>query len=267
MPDLLETAVAAGTVPGAAALLAGRDGIRQESYAGVEPDTIYRIASMTKLVTTVAALQLVEDGRLELDQPVAEAIPAFGELPVLEGFDGNEPRLRPPATPATIRQLMTHTSGLGYTFLNPDLARYGEIAGLPDLFSGKRGVLDMPLASDPGTRWEYGASTDWLGQVVEAVTGDTLDVVFAERIFEPLRMTETTFAPTPEQRARMIPVHARTRTAAWSRSPSSCPSIPSSGPAAPACTRRRATTCGCYGRCCATASSTARGSSPRRPSR
>lgn len=217
--ELLQTAVSARVVPGAAALIADRDGVRHQAVAGrltvegdaeVGPDTTFRIASMTKAVTTVAALQLVEDGRLGLDQPVADAVPAFGELQVLEGFSGDEPVLRRPATQATVRQLMTHTAGLGYRFLNGDLARYMEIAGVPDLFSGERAILDLPLASDPGTRWEYGLSTDWLGQVVEAGAGATLDEVFAERILGPLGMTETTFAPSEDQRSRLMRIHART---------------------------------------------------------
>jgi CubicO group peptidase (beta-lactamase class C family) len=217
--ELLEAAVAAGTVPGVTAVVADRDGVRQEHAAGrlsvdgddpVGPDTMFRIASMTKAITTVAALQLVEQDRLDLDQPVASVVPAFGELQVLEGFDEDEPRLRPPATQATIRQLMTHTAGLGYRFVNEDLTRYQQLTGLPDVLSGQKALLDMPLATDPGTRWEYGLNTDWLGQAVEAVTGQGLDEVFAERILKPLGMTDTTFAPTDAQRARLMPIHART---------------------------------------------------------
>jgi CubicO group peptidase (beta-lactamase class C family) len=164
---------------------------------------------MSKAVGTVAALQLVEQGRLGLDQPVADILPAFGELQVLEGFDGDEPRLRAPASQATIRQLMSHTAGLGYRFLNADLTRYQEHAGLPDLLTGQRGLFEMPLVHDPGTGWEYGTNVDWLGQVVEQITGEGLDTVLRERIFAPLGMDQTTFAPSDEQRARLMPIHAR----------------------------------------------------------
>lgn len=208
--EMLDGAVAGNVVPGAVTVVATGDGDLDDHAAGIAKDTVFRIASMTKLVTTVAALQLVDQGRLELDQTVASVVPAFGELQVLEGFDGDEPRLRAPRGEATVRQLMSHTGGLGYRFLNADLLRYQELTGLPDLFTGQKGVLDMPLGSDPGTRWEYGANTDWLGLVVEAVTGQSLDAVFAEQIFGPLQMRETTFAPSPEQRERMIAVHART---------------------------------------------------------
>jgi methyl acetate hydrolase len=217
--ELLEAAVAAGTVPGVVTVAADRGGVRHESTAGrlsvdgdapVGPDTMFRIASMTKAITTVAALQLVEQGRLELDQPVASVAPAFGELQVLDGFDGDEPRLRAPASQATIRQLMSHSAGLGYRFLNEDLTRYQQLTGLPDLLTGEKAMLGMPLASDPGTRWEYGLNTDWLGQVVEAVTGQGLDEVLAEHVLVPLGMADTSFAPTDEQRARLMPIHART---------------------------------------------------------
>lgn len=217
--ELLEAAVAAGTVSGVVAVAAGRDGVTHESTAGrlsvdgdapVGPDTMFRIASMTKAITTVAALQLVEQGRLELDQPVASVAPAFGELRVLDGFDGDEPRLRATATQATIRQLMNHTAGLGYRFLNENLTRYLQRTGLPDLLTGQKALLGMPLASDPGTRWEYGLSTDWLGQVVEAVTGQGLDEVLAEQVLTPLGMADSSFAPTDEQRARLMPIHVRT---------------------------------------------------------
>jgi len=217
--ELLEAAVAAGTVPGVVSVAATRDGVVDESAAGTlsvdsdaaaGPDTMFRIASMTKAVTTVAALQLVEQGRLELDQPVAAVVPAFAELQVLDGFDGDEPRMRAPASQATIRQLMCHSAGLGYRFLNEDLTRYQELAGLPDLFSGEKGMLDMPLASDPGTCWEYGTNVDWLGQAIEAVTGQTLDAVLSEHVLGPLGMSDTTFAPSDEQRARLMAVHMRT---------------------------------------------------------
>lgn len=208
--ELLENAVAGGVVPGAVTVVARRDGQVDVSAAGTDVDTMFRIASMTKLITTVAALQLVEDGRLELDQTVASVLPAFGDLQVLEGFDGDEPRLRAPETQATIRQLMSHSAGLGYRFLHADLLRYQEFAGVPDLLLGQKAGLSLPLVHDPGTAWEYGTNTDWLGQVVERVTGQDLETVFSERIFAPLHMRDATFAPSAEQRARLMPVYLRT---------------------------------------------------------
>jgi methyl acetate hydrolase len=208
--ELLEGAVASGTVPGAAAVVAGRDGIVYEGAAGVPADAVWRIASMTKALASVAALQLVEEGKLELGQTVASVVPAFGELQVLDGFDGDTPRLRAPARQATVLDLFTHTSGHAYNFCSADLARYHEVTGTPDAFSGDRACLGTPLVHDPGAGWTYGISVDWLGQVVEAVDGRDLATALHERIFAPLAMTDTTFTPAPGQRFRMIPVHHRT---------------------------------------------------------
>jgi methyl acetate hydrolase len=219
MTEMLDAAVAAGTVAGAVTVAATSDGVFDESAAGrlsvdggadVGAQTMFRIASMTKAITTAAALQFVEQGRLELDQTVASVIPEFAELQVLEGFDGEEPRLRAPASAATIRQLMSHTAGLGYRFVSQDLARYQEHAGLPDLLSGEMGAFEMPLIHDPGTAWEYGTNTDWLGRVVEQISGQNLQDAITAQVLAPLQMTDSTFAPSPEQRARLMPVHART---------------------------------------------------------
>jgi methyl acetate hydrolase len=170
---------------------------------------MFRNASMTKALATAGALQLVEQGRLDLDATVESILPQFGELQVLEGFDGDTPRLRAPKTKATIRQLATHTAGCGYLFLNQDLLRYAELTGLPSPLTGVKASLMGPLARDPATMWEYGVNTDWLGLVVEAVSGQGLDAYLAENLFAPLGMSDTTFAPTAEQRARLMPIMAR----------------------------------------------------------
>ncbi len=117
---------------------------------GREADTMFRLMSMTKAFASVAALQLIEQGRLELDQEVASVLPAFGELKVLDGFDGDTPRLREPARQAKIRNLFNHTAGHGYGFCNADLLRYHEVTGSPDPFSGLRACLNVPLVADPG---------------------------------------------------------------------------------------------------------------------
>jgi methyl acetate hydrolase len=141
---------------------------------------------------------------------VESILPQFGELQVLEGFDGDTPRLRAPKTKATIRQLATHTAGCGYFFLNEDLLRYAELTDLPSPLTGLKASLMGPLARDPGTFWEYGVSTDWLGLVVERVSGQTLDAYLAEHVFAPLGMIDTSFSPTEEQRARLMPIKSRT---------------------------------------------------------
>lgn len=225
---LLERAVADRVVPGVVAVAGDRDGVLYEGAFGrlaveahvpVQPDTMIWIASMTKAITSVAALKLIEEGNLELGAPVAGILPAFGRLQVLEGFDGNTPRLRAPAQPATIRHLLTHTAGLGYWFANADVLRYHELTGIPDPTTGSRRAFEMPLVADPGTRWEYGTSTDWLGQVVEAVSGQDLAAYCQQRIFSPLGMADATFAPNADQAARMMEVHSRTRDGGLVRAP------------------------------------------------
>lgn len=217
--ELLDRAVANDTVPGAVAVASGREGAVEQACAGalrlggtasVGADTMFRLMSMTKAFASVAALQLIEQGRLELEQEVASVLPAFGELKVLDGFDGDEPRLRTPARQATIKHLMTHTAGHGYAFANHDLLRYHEVGGVPDPFRGLRAGLNMPLVADPGTAWNYGINTDWLGQVIEAVSGQDLAAYLAEHVFGPLGMSDTTFAATDEQRKRMMAIHSRT---------------------------------------------------------
>lgn len=217
--QLLEQATRESVVPGVVAVVGDRDGTTYEGAFGMlsvdgdvpaQLDTVMWIASMTKAFTSVAALQLLEQGRIELEQPVADVLPAFGKLPVLEGFDGDEPHLRPPARQATIRQLLTHTSGLAYWFDNAAVLRYHQVTGTPDPTSGRKAMLDVPLVSDPGARWEYGTSTDWLGQLVEAVSGQDLATYCAEHIFDPLGIVDATFRPTATQRERSMAIHART---------------------------------------------------------
>ena len=217
---MLEQAVAERVVPGVVAVAGTRDGTAYEGAFGqtsvtgggtaVTPDTFFWIASMTKAMVSAAALQLLERGDIELDQPVADVLPAFGELQVLEGFEGDEPRLRSPKTQATMRHLLTHTSGASYFFSNDDVLRYHEYSGIPSPVAGKVAMLQMPLVADPGTRWEYGTSTDWLGQVIEKISGKDLETHCREHIFGPLGMADTTFIPTEQQRARLMTMHTRT---------------------------------------------------------
>jgi CubicO group peptidase (beta-lactamase class C family) len=216
---LLQGAVDRGAVPGVVAVAGDRDGSLYEGAFGqlgvdddrpAKVDTTFAIASMTKALASVAALQLIEQGRLSLDQPVAEVLPAFAELQVIDGFDGDTPRLRPPARQATIHNLFTHTSGLAYHFTSPELHRYLALTGLPDVTSGTREALEAPLIADPGTRWQYGTSIDWLGEVIEGVTGQDLNAYCQEHIFGPLGMSDTTFVLTDELEQRLMHVHSRT---------------------------------------------------------
>jgi methyl acetate hydrolase len=215
---VLQDAVESGAVPNVVAMAADRNGVIYEGSAGpfaaggdgqrvVSADTHFRIMSMTKMVATVAALQLMEQGKLDLNAPIDTYCPAFAELQVLDGFDGDTPRLRVPASRATVKQLITHTSGLGYWFWNADLLRWETVTGTPNVLSGSNVIFTAPLLADPGTTFEYGINTDWLGKVVEAAGGVTLDVAVKEGITGPLGMGETEFAPTVAQRANLTPVH------------------------------------------------------------
>jgi CubicO group peptidase (beta-lactamase class C family) len=217
--ETLQAAVANAALPGAVVVVTGADAAAREIAVGtlrvdgdvrVGPNTMFRLMSMTKAFASVAALQLIEKELLTLDQEVASVLPAFGDLKVLDGFDEDTPRLRAPEQAATIRHLLTHTAGHGYAFCNPALLRYHEVTGVPDPFSGLRAGLNMPLIADPGTAWNYGINTDWLGQVIEAVSGQDLAAYLDEHVFSRLQMSDTTFAPTDEQRARLLSIHGRT---------------------------------------------------------
>ena len=207
---LLQTAVEAGTWHGVVAVVVDRDGVLHETCAGqASPETMFRNASMTKAVATTAALQLVEQGRLELDATVESVLPEFAELQLIEGYDGDRPILRPPASKPTFRQLMTHTAGLGYFFVNQRLFDYLSATGLPSPLDGKRTSLDAPLVNDPGTVWEYGVNTDWLGLAIERITGQSLSAYVTEHVYGPLGMVDSTFYPSAEQRARLLPIMMR----------------------------------------------------------
>jgi methyl acetate hydrolase len=207
---LLDGAVAKGAVHGIAALVVGRDGALFQHAAGEANErTLYRNASMTKAVATTGALQLVEQGRLDLDATVESILPEFGQLQLLEGFDGDTPRLRAPASKATVRQLMTHTAGLGYFFGSEKLHRYLSLTGEPSPLSGLKRSLSVPMVNDPGTAWEYGVNTDWLGLVVERITGQRLGSYLQQHVYGPLGMGDSSFAPSAEQRTRLLRVMQR----------------------------------------------------------
>ena len=202
---LLDGAVAKGAVHGIAALVVSRDGTLFEHTAGeANQRTLFRNASMTKAVATTGALQLVEQRRLDLDATVESILPEFGKLQLLEGFDGDTPRLRAPASQATVRQLMTHTAGLGYYFSNQKLHRYLALTGEPNPLSGLKRSLSVPMVNDPGTAWEYGVNVDWLGLAIEKISGQRLGSYLQQHVYGPLGMSDSTFAPNAEQRARLL---------------------------------------------------------------
>jgi methyl acetate hydrolase len=178
-------------------------------------DTLFRIMSMTKMPCTVAALQQVEQGNLDLDAPVAEYCPEFAEIQVLTGFDGDTPVLRPPAGQATVRNLVTHTSGLGYWFWSEDLVKWQSVTGIPNVVAGSAACLTAPMLTDPGAAYIYGINIDWLGKVVEAVTCTGLDVAIKQGITGPLGMDQTTFLMNDEQRPNSSPVHVKAEDGTW----------------------------------------------------
>ena len=173
-------------------------------------DTVFAIFSTTKAITGTAILQLVEDGKLDLDAPAKTYAPEIGRAQVLEGFDADgKPRLRAPRRDVTTRMLLLHTAGFGYDFFNETYNRLAQEHGQPSVVTASRASLASPLLFDPGERWEYGSNIDWAGQVVEAVTGKRLGEVMAERIFTPLGMTSTAFTITPAMRPRLARMHQR----------------------------------------------------------
>ncbi|MDO9710588.1 serine hydrolase domain-containing protein [Paracraurococcus lichenis] len=216
---VLQRTVEAGAVPGVVALAADRNGVVYEGAFGrrdlsaaapMTLDTVFWIASMTKAVTSVAAMRLVEERRLELDAPLGGLLPDLAAPEVLEGFapDGT-PRLRPAKRPITLRHLLTHTAGFSYNTWNAGMARYMEITGLPAPRSGRLASLRAPLVRDPGEAWEYSIATDWAGRVVEAAGGAGLDVLLRGLVLGPLGMADTGHVPGPSQQARRARVHQR----------------------------------------------------------
>lgn len=208
--SILDAAVSNGDMPFALGLAGGRDGPLWQGTAGaVRPDSVFRLYSMTKAVGAVAAAILVERGRLGLDAPVRDVLPAFDALPVLGGWDGEAPVLRPQRSRATLRDLLTHRSGSAYDSWNGEMLRYRRISGLPSSRTGQLAALRMPLAFDPGTGWAYGMGLDWAGLMIEAVDGRRIDVFCREEIFAPLGMDETGFALPPELAPRLAGAFVR----------------------------------------------------------
>jgi methyl acetate hydrolase len=173
-------------------------------------DSVFWIASMTKAITTAAAMQLVEQGKLALDEPIGKVLPDLASRQVLEGFDANgAPKLRPAKNPITLRQLMTHTAGFCYHLWNGDMFSYLEKTGTPDITTCKNAALTIPISSDPGTRWEYGINIDFVGRAIEAVSGKKLDAYLRDHVFAPLGMSDTAFKIGESQRKRLVGMHAR----------------------------------------------------------
>jgi methyl acetate hydrolase len=217
--QVLEVAVARGAVPGVVAVAATRTGpVYGGAFgkralpdgAAMTEDTVFWIASMTKAITSAAAMQLVERGRLALDRPIADVLPELAAPQVLEGFDAaGRPILRRARRPITLRHLVTHTAGFVYDIWNADIARYMEAAQVPGIISCENAALALPLVFDPGERWDYGINIDWVGKAVERASGQRLGAYFAEHLFQPLGIRDTGFTPGADRRARRSGMHAR----------------------------------------------------------
>ena len=183
---------------------------RLDQDADMTTDSVFAIFSTTKAITGTAVLQLVEDGKLDLDAPAKNYAPDIGTLQVIEGFDDSgNPKLRPPKRDITTRMLMLHTAGFGYDFFNEHYNRLANEKGQPSVITASKKALMTPLLFDPGERWEYGSNIDWCGQIIEGITGKRLGDICKERIFAPLGMNETSFTLTPAMRERLAGMHQR----------------------------------------------------------
>ena len=206
--DALRTAVERGDVPGVVALVTDRNGVVYRGAFGVTDveskrpmavDSMFRIASMTKAITSTALMQLIEQGKLGLEDPVEKYLPEMAKLPVFESFDAatGAYRLRPSTRPITVRQVLTHTSGLGYPFTSTTLRDFKPHAG--------ETYKDGPLIFEPGERWHYGTSTDIVGRLVEKISGEKLEDYFLKHILVPLKMSDTSYNIPEAKAARVVP--------------------------------------------------------------
>lgn len=220
LDDLLAAGVKNGYVPGVVGALVDKNGLTYLGSAGertigtgdvMTTDTVGAIASMTKAITGAAVMQLVEQGRLELDAPAETYCAELASPQVLEGFDdAGQPILRDARSQVTLRNLLTHTSGYAYDFTDPNLDKWFEATDSPRASTRRLASLNTPLMFDPGTKWHYGIGIDWAGVILERVTKSKLGAYFAEHLLEPLGMVDTSFACTPNMLERKATVHIRT---------------------------------------------------------
>jgi CubicO group peptidase (beta-lactamase class C family) len=209
----LQAKVAAREIPGVVAMAANEASVVYQGAFGLRgmatavpmsPDTIFRIASMVKLLTSVAVMQLVERGKLKLDEPAARIDERLGSAQVLAGFDAKGvPQLRPAQRPITLRHLLSHTSGFSYPLWDPNVVRYLKAA------RGNKALPRRPLMFEPGTKWAYGGGIDYVGRMVEVAGGQDIAPYFRDHITGPLGMNDTAFAISDQQRARQAGLHVR----------------------------------------------------------
>jgi methyl acetate hydrolase len=227
--DILQAAVAKGHAPGVVAMAATDRSIVYEGAFGprcvgaparMSTDTVFRIASMVKLLTSVAAMQLVERGKLDLDQPADQIDPELASVLVLDSFDATgAPQMRPPQNPLTLRNLLTHTSGYSYPLWDASIVRYLKCCQTDKKLPRKA------LAFDPSTRWSYGGSIDRVGRLVEIASGVPLERYLQDNITGPLGMHNTTVNLTLDQRAREASVHKRHADGSMKPEPQEKPTV------------------------------------------
>jgi methyl acetate hydrolase len=219
LDSLLKKATDSGDVPGVVALATNRDRTIYEGAFGkrilgqdaaMTTDTVVWIASMTKALTSTCAMQLVEQGKLDLESSASKWVPDLASVEVLEGFDAaGKPRTRKPKRPITLRHLLTHTAGFSYEIWSGDIQRYQQAHNLPGITTCQNAALRTPLLFDPGERWDYGINIDFVGKAAEAVSGKKLSTVMKENLLDPLGMTDTGFKITPSMRQRLAKIHQR----------------------------------------------------------
>lgn len=216
---LLQGAAAGGEVPGVVAIVSDNKNMLYEGAFGkrgsaaptaMTTDSVFALASMTKPFTTIAVMQLVEQGKVDLDSPASYWVPYLARVNVLEGFDRQgQPILRPLKRSITVRHLLTHTAGFAYEAWNADLIRYQQVTGTPNLYSNTEGYLACPVFFEPGERWQYGIGVNWAAKLVENVSGLKFGVYLRQNIFTPLGMASTAHKYTPEMKAVNTNLHIR----------------------------------------------------------
>ena len=216
---VLEQAVSNKTVAGVVAMGATDKGMVYEGAFGkadadagtpISMDSVFWMLSMTKAITATACMQLIEQGKLKLDQAASEILPELKSPMILEGFDAaGKPKLRPAKRAITVRHLMTHTSGYTYPVWSDNILQYEKATGMQDIAYSMNGAFTAPLEFEPGERWQYGISLDWVGKLVEAVTDQSLEIYFRENIFNPLGMHNSGFLISSAQKKRVATMYNR----------------------------------------------------------
>ena len=217
---VLDQAVNDGKLPMSVALVANSEGVLFTHASGyrdsekgqmMRPDSIFAIASMTKLITTIAVLQLVEADLVELDSGLDQYLPETKNPKIIQGFDKDDnPIFVDAARSPTVRELITHTSGYVYSIWN-EMALSAQTKGVTSPLGGGKESIVAPLYFEPGSKWEYGIGIDWLGVMVEEVSGKRLMEFFEEKIFLPLRMEDTFFEFPSEKMDRSVMMIARVK--------------------------------------------------------